>query len=185
VIHESREQALVQRDRATLSGIGFALTDDEEPLLQIDLYPCEVLDLCISHSGIERKLDDQAGGKVLTVHSRRAAPDVIALLSGIKARVILHWFTGSRRELENAAGRGFFFSVNSAMLRSEKGRALIVRMPRERVLTETDGPFIRDGDHPATPPTVRTTIGSLAKLWHAKPEDVQASVLGNLRYILT
>lgn len=89
------------------------------------------------------------------------------------------------QQLEDAAGRGFFFSVNSAMLRSEKGRALIVRMPRERVLTETDGPFIRDGDHPAAPPTVRTTIGSLAKLWHAKPEDVQASVLGNLRYILT
>ena len=128
---------------------------------------------------------NQSGDKVLTVHSRRAAPDVIALLSGIKARVILHWFTGTPRELDDAIVRGFFFSVNSAMLRSEKGRALVARMPRERVLTETDGPFVRDGDHPAAPPTVRTTIGSLAKLWHAKPEDVQASVLGNLRFILT
>jgi TatD DNase family protein len=128
---------------------------------------------------------DQSGDKVLTVHSRRAAPDVIALLSGIKARVILHWFTGTRRELDDAAGRGFFFSVNSAMLRSEKGRALIVRMPRERVLTETDGPFVRDGDRPAAPPTVRTTVASLADLWRTTPEDVQAGVLGNLRQILT
>ena len=67
---------------------------------------------------------NQSGDKVLTVHSRRAASDVVALLSGIKARVILHWFTGTDRELEDAASRGFFFSVNSAMLRSAKSRAL-------------------------------------------------------------
>ena len=127
---------------------------------------------------------NQSGDKVLTVHSRRAASDVVALLSGIKARVILHWFTGINRELEDAASRGFFFSVNGAMLRSAKSRALILRMPKERVLTETDGPLVQDGDGPATPITIRTTVASLGELWGQASEDVQARILSNLKRLL-
>jgi TatD DNase family protein len=127
---------------------------------------------------------NQSGDKVLTVHSRRAASEVVAILSGIKATVILHWFTGTNRELEDAARRGFFFSVNSAMLRSAKSRALVLRMPKEMVLTETDGPFVQDGDGPATPITIRTTVASLGELWGEASEDVQARIFGNLTRLL-
>src|ERR1017187_901816 len=65
-----------------------------------------------------------------------------------------------------------------AMLRSAKSRALVLRMPKERVLTETDGPFVHDGDGPATPITIRTTVTSLGELWGQASEDVQARILG-------
>jgi TatD DNase family protein len=127
---------------------------------------------------------NECGDKVLTVHSRRAAHDVISILSGINARVVLHWFSGTKKELDRAINGGFFFSVNSAMLHSEAGRALVLRMPRERVLTETDGPFVQDGEEPATPATVKTTVRSLAQLWGISPDDVQAATLVNFRLLL-
>jgi TatD DNase family protein len=128
---------------------------------------------------------NECGDKVLTVHSRRATPDVISILSGIKAKIILHWFSGNRQDLTRAIGGGFFFSVNNAMLHSETGRSLVLQMPRERVLTETDGPFVQDGAGPATPTTVKATVRSLAELWERSPADVQAATLDNFRMLLT
>lgn len=126
-----------------------------------------------------------SGDKILTVHSRRAARDVISILSGIRAKVILHWFSGTKKDLERALERGFFFSVNNAMLRSEAGRALVLQMPPDRVLTETDGPFVQDGAEPATPRTVKVTIRELARLWGRSADDVQTSTLNTLRALLT
>jgi TatD DNase family protein len=126
-----------------------------------------------------------SGDKILTVHSRRAARDVISILSGIKAKVILHWFSGTKKDLGRAVDCGFFFSVNNAMLRSEAGRALILQMPADRVLTETDGPFVQDGPQPATPSTVKTTVRELAELWGRSSDDVQTSTLNNLKALLT
>jgi TatD DNase family protein len=127
---------------------------------------------------------NEYGDRVLTVHSRRAATDVISILRGINAKVILHWFSGSRKELEYAVESEFFFSVNSAMLSSKRGRALVLQMPKERVLTETDGPFVQDRGMPATPITVRATICSLAALWNQSPADVQAKTIQNFREVV-
>jgi TatD DNase family protein len=127
---------------------------------------------------------NDSGDKILTVHSRRAARDVISILSGIKAKVILHWFSGTKKDLERALECGFFFSVNNAMLRSDAGRALVLRMPTHRVLTETDGPFVQDGAEPATPSTVKATVRELADLWGRSSDDVQTLTLDNLKSLL-
>ena len=37
--------------------------------------------------------------------------------------------------------RGYYFSINEAMCRSNNGRAIIEKIPRERMLTETDAPY--------------------------------------------
>ena len=58
---------------------------------------------------------------------------------------VLHWFSGPRRDLECAIELGCWFSVGPAMLRSRTGRALAALMPRDRVLTESDGPFAQEG----------------------------------------
>jgi len=127
---------------------------------------------------------NDAGDKVLTLHSRRAVSDTLEVLKGIKARMILHWFTGTYKELDRAIAEGFFFSVNGAMMQSAKGRGLVARMPKDRVLTETDGPFVKDGNSPATPSTVKVTVAHLAGLWELPPANVQARVLDNLRDVL-
>jgi TatD DNase family protein len=85
------------------------------------------------------------GGKVVTIHSRRAARDVIDLIEKLttpdRVLCILHWFSGSRREMARAAAAGCYFSVNANMLDNKKAEPLVSAMPTDRLLTETDAPF--------------------------------------------
>ena len=108
----------------------------------------------------------ELGGRVLSVHSRRAAGDVLSMVKmSAPGRVILHWFSGSARQLEQAIQAGCYFSVNSAMVRAKKGIDLIRRMPQEQVLTESDGPFVREGARGADPRDVENAVKALAGVW--------------------
>lgn len=125
------------------------------------------------------------GGKILTVHSRRASADVISMLAGIKAKVILHWFSGTNKDLTRAIDCGFYFSVNGAMVQSKAGRLLIDQMPRDRFLTETDGPFTQEGGVAATPKTVKDTVLKIASLWGCSPHNAQTVILQNFKLLLS
>lgn len=95
------------------------------------------------------------GGRVITIHSRRAARDVIEAIEDhtdpSRVLCILHWFSGSHSELLRATKLGCYFSVNSAMLRHERGLKLVRSIPRDRLLTETDFPFISVNGRKAEP----------------------------------
>jgi TatD DNase family protein len=131
----------------------------------------------------------KAGGKVLSVHSVRAAAPVLDLIQAClpsdRGQVVLHWFTGSKAEARRATELGCYFSINAAMMTKEKGRALVAALPLERILTETDGPFTQIDGRPARPVDVETTIGTLANLLHLTPEVTAATVQNNLRTLLT
>lgn len=123
------------------------------------------------------------GGRVLTIHSRAAADQVI---EGIERypRVglpILHWFSGSTKQAERAAAAGCWFSVGPAMMRSAKGRTLAAAMPLDRVLTETDAPFARSGDRPLYPWEATDCVGQLAAVHGISPESMLATIKRNLR----
>ena len=125
------------------------------------------------------------GDRILTIHSRRAATDVIACVgTAFPGTAILHWFSGSRRELHVGLQAGCYFSVNSAMIKSEKGKALIREIPRDRLLTETDGPFIEVDRRPALPSDVRQTIEGIANLWNVDPAEAASTVLSNFRTVI-
>lgn len=124
------------------------------------------------------------GDKVLTLHSRKAASDVISILDGVKAKMVLHWFSGTTKELQRAVDSKFYFSVNSAMLKSAAARKLILAMPRDRIITETDGPFVIEGTTRADPSTVRTTLHALSALWGDPANIVQEQILSNFKGLL-
>src|SRR5699024_5486360 len=86
---------------------------------------------------------NRVGGRIMTIHSRGSAAAVLNELEDIEGIPILHWFTGTPDQLKRAITMGCWFSVGPAMLASQKGRGLASMMPREHVLTETDGPFTR------------------------------------------
>jgi TatD DNase family protein len=130
----------------------------------------------------------KAGNKVLTVHSVRAVRIVLdcieANLPATRGQVVLHWFTGSKAELRRAIEMGCYFSINAAMFATERHVALISAVPRDRVLTETDGPFTTTGGRPAKPTDVSTVVGSLANLYSLEPVECAAIVRRNFRTLL-
>jgi TatD DNase family protein len=129
------------------------------------------------------ELCEKAGGRILTIHSRRAAKQVLDTLESHPGagKAIMHWFSGTQSELRRASDMGCWFSVGPAMLSSEKGRALAARMPRERVLTETDGPFAQLDGQPAMPWDAGRAVTTLADVWQMPVENLRAQLATNLR----
>ncbi|CUS37831.1 Qat anti-phage system TatD family nuclease QatD [Candidatus Nitrospira nitrificans] len=128
----------------------------------------------------------EAGGRVMSIHSRHASKAVIDRLEGCPdaGTPVLHWFSGSLRDLDRAVGLGCWFSVGPAMLRTRKGRDLTAKMPRERVLTESDGPFATAHGRSLWPWEVSDAVSQLAEIWSASQEDVEKTVWKNLQTLL-
>lgn len=90
--------------------------------------------------------------KILTIHSRKAAKDVIDILGdNFPGEIILHWYSDSLKHIEIAIDRGYYFSVNYPMLQSKNGRKIIEMIPLDKILIETDGPFTKKQDKIFTP----------------------------------
>ena len=129
------------------------------------------------------RLCGKAGGKILSIHSRAAAEDVISCLKRCpEAGVpIFHWFSGNETELKAAIQLDAWFSVGSAMLRSKRASALIAKIPRNRILTETDGPFTRLGNRPQLPWDVEQALAGLASIWNRSVAETCRQLGDNLK----
>ncbi|RJQ10186.1 MAG: TatD family deoxyribonuclease [Dehalococcoidia bacterium] len=113
------------------------------------------------------RLCAEGGGRVLSLHSRRATQPVLERIGALpEAGVpILHWFSGTTGELRRAIDLGCWFSVGPSMLAGKRGRELAARMPRDRVLTESDGPFGQVEFRSALPWEVDRAVRVLAEIW--------------------
>lgn len=131
----------------------------------------------------------EQGGKILTLHSVRAVGKVLGHLDRFlppdRGRVVLHWFTGTAAEARRALERGCYFSINSEMLRSAKHRQVVADLPSDRLLTETDGPFVASAGRPVRPSAVAQTVADLATLRNELPEVMAQRIVGNLRSLVT
>ncbi len=57
-------------------------------------------------------------------------------------------------------------------------------MPRNRVLTETDGPFAQAGGKSLTPLDIERSVGALAKVWNVPPELAREMVWSNYEALI-
>lgn len=104
--------------------------------------------------------------KLVTIHSRRAEQAVLGLLNEFETGpVVFHWYSGPLKILDRLLEAGHYCSFNPAMVRSSKGQKVIGRVPKERVLVETDGPYVQIGDRPAKPSDIGLVYRYLAGVW--------------------
>jgi TatD DNase family protein len=118
--------------------------------------------------------------KVVTVHSRGAEAVVIERLRVAGVLAILHWYTGPLGLVAEALAAGLYFSINPAMLRTDKGRKVVAALPHDRVLTESDGPFAKAHGHSAGPADMKRLVSDLADVWKATPDTVRDQIYDNL-----
>ncbi len=129
----------------------------------------------------------ELGGKILSIHSRRAVASVLEALSKEPnhGTAVLHWFSGSKKELERAIALNCWFSVGPAMLAGEKGRHLVSKMPKNRILTESDGPFAQIRSFPVTPTSVAIAEEALSSIWGTSLSNVRKQLAANLRRLVS
>jgi TatD DNase family protein len=127
----------------------------------------------------------EIGNKILSVHSRASASEVISIIgNNFNGKIILHWYSGTKQNQEQAIQNGFYFSVNYAMLNSESGRKIIVNMPEEKILIETDSPFVSLGSNSYIE-LIKKTIEGTATIRGVPPEIMENIFWNNFKKLLS
>lgn len=123
--------------------------------------------------------------KILSIHSRRAEKEVLSLLIEHKVKgAIFHWYSGPIALIDQITESGYYLSINPAMIKSESGQKIVQRIPSDKVLTETDGPFIEDQGKPIKPGEVKKVIQYLSSLWNISPVDVELKISSNFKEMI-
>jgi TatD DNase family protein len=128
----------------------------------------------------------EVGGRTLSIHSRRAVKDVLAELEQNPGfgTAVLHWFTGTTAELKAATSLGCWFSIGPAAFNSASGKSLAQRLPRDRVVPESDGPFAQVDGKPVMPWSSELTAKLLAEAWDISPQEAASLLDANSRRLI-
>ena len=117
-----------------------------------------------------RQLEDARRRNLpVVIHTREAAEDTLALLKEIPSRGIIHCFTGEPDEARAYLDLGFFISISGIVTfkAADNVRASALVIPDDRILIETDAPFLAPvpmRGNPNEPAFVCHTCAFLANL---------------------
>ena len=93
-------------------------------------------------------------GKPLFLHQRDAHQDFLACLDAVRDRlgkVVVHCFTADRAELEHYLERDFHIGITGWICDERRGhhlRDIVGLIPAERLMIETDAPYLLPRDLP-------------------------------------
>ena len=119
----------------------------------------------------------------VVIHTRAAEEDTLTMLDGFDGTVVLHCFS-SPALLGPALERGWYvsFAGNVTYPKAEELRAAAAAVPADRLLAETDSPYlapqpVRGGRN--EPAYVIHTLATLAELRGEIPADLAAQIDAN------
>ncbi|GJE02581.1 TatD family hydrolase [Methylobacterium isbiliense] len=127
-------------------------------------------------------------GLPLVIHARDADDDMAAILTEEMARgrfrAVLHCFSSGRRLAEIGVELGLYVSFSGILTfrRSEELRAIAASLPRDRLLVETDAPYLAPEPHrgkPNEPAYVARTAAVLAGTLGMTPDDLARLTTAN------
>jgi TatD DNase family protein len=122
-------------------------------------------------------------GKPVVIHTRDAEDDTAAALAGFGGTVVMHCFS-SPKLTETVVERGYYvsFAGNLTYPKAEDLRAAAARVPPDRLLAETDSPYLapqpRRGK-PNEPANVVHTLAALAETRGDDPAELERRIDAN------
>jgi TatD DNase family protein len=122
----------------------------------------------------ERQLELAADlGKAVVVHTRSASDETAAALETFRGTVVLHCFS-SPDLLPVALERGYYlsFAGNVTYPKADDLREAARAVPRDRLLAETDCPYLSPQPRRARPNEPANVIHTVAALAEARDEPV-------------
>ena len=80
-------------------------------------------------------------GKPVSIHSRKTLDQILEILPSYKIpSVLLHWFDGSKKQLQKAMDLQYYVSFGPVMIYSQDKQVLLSKANKDKILVETDGP---------------------------------------------
>jgi TatD DNase family protein len=126
-------------------------------------------------------------GKPMIVHVRDAWPEVLRVLDeGSAEHVVIHCFSGDAETAGECVARGYWisFAGNITYPKNEHLRRAAARAPSDRIVVETDAPFLSPQRHRGTdnePANVIATIEAVAQARGMTFDDAVATTTTNAR----
>lgn len=111
--------------------------------------------------------------KPLIIHARRAFAEAIEILEQYKAKNVLMHFFSARKLLGEVIKNGWYISVNTALLRSKDIKKITRDMPIDRILIETDAPWLGPEGKRNDPTSVKIVAGKIAEIKKLSGEEVE------------
>jgi TatD DNase family protein len=119
--------------------------------------------------------------KPIIIHTRKREARTLELLDELGAtRVNWHCFGGKVKLARRIAERGHYLSIPANARRSESFTRMLETLPRDRILLETDCPYL--APEPGTrsePADVAGTVAYAARLWSMSEIEAAASLARN------
>ena len=122
-------------------------------------------------------------GKPVVIHTREADKDTAEALAGFDGTVVMHCFS-SPGLLATVVERGYYvsFAGNVTYPKASDLRAAAAQVPVERILAETDSPYLapqaRRG-RPNEPANVALTLAALAEARRQDADELGAQIDAN------
>jgi len=122
-------------------------------------------------------------GKPVVIHTRAADDDTFAALDDFTGTVVLHCFS-SPRMLPIALQRGWYvsFAGNATFPKAVDLRLAATQVPAERILAETDAPYLAPQavrGKRNEPANVVHTLAALARARSEEPADLERQIERN------
>jgi TatD DNase family protein len=131
----------------------------------------------------------RALGKPLVIHCRQAADDLLRIMEeegAASAGGVMHCFTESWDVAARAMAMNFYISFSGIVTfrNAEALREVALRVPLERMLIETDSPYLAPVPHRGKtnePAFVRHVAEAIAQLRGLPVNDIGAATMANFR----
>ncbi|XGA08693.1 MAG: TatD family hydrolase [Wolbachia endosymbiont of Xenopsylla cheopis] len=121
-------------------------------------------------------------GLPLIIHARAADEEMINVLESEMKKgpftAVMHCFASSDKLAQKAIELGFYISFSGIItFKNAKAiRGIATYIPHERVLVETDSPYLSPEPHRGKknePAMTKYVVDCLAKLWSKSPQEVE------------
>jgi TatD DNase family protein len=100
----------------------------------------------------------------LVIHARKAFAEAIEILEKCGAkRVLMHFFT-AKELLPKIIKNNWSISVNTTLLNSKKIKKIVRDLPIEKIMTETDSPWLGPNGKRNDPTSVKFVIERIAEI---------------------
>jgi TatD DNase family protein len=135
----------------------------------------------------------QASGKPLVIHQRESAAEILAMLREARQRGpltgVMHSFTGTCEQAREFLDLGLYISFAGMVTfkKSDDLRAAAAAIPADRILVETDAPYLSPeplrGKRPNEPARVVHTAQCIAQVRGVSLEAFAAQSTANARQL--
>ena len=118
----------------------------------------------------------------LVIHSRDAEQQALEMVRDLD-KVVFHCYGGTLGTMKEAVDRGFYISISTVICRSPHHQILARNVPVDRLLVETDSPFLSPRKGRNEPSYVLDSVRLIAKIRGMQPSEIARITSDNTRKI--